>query len=253
MKSKLAVGINVYNDTPGLKRCIDSLYEHVDLIVIIDGKYLEWGKPDDPALSNDGLIKMLIEYYGWNKIILVPMPNTDQATKRTKYLEVAGEQHCTHLLVIDADEYIQQNADWDLFRWLLDNNPRFDDGLNGNTQYSHNIDYYAQPNSHLSLARLIYRPGDLIYRSHWLLFRKKDGSPTAYQNVGDPYTVKGIVITTDEGLRSEDRIKQDIDYQWLLFLQEGEITFQKYNDPKEKEIFAKHIIWEWQATRKLKQ
>lgn len=179
------------------------------------------------------------------------MPNTDQLTKRSKYLQVAGEHYCTHLLVIDADEYVRDyDADWKQFRYNLDNDPRFELGLQGNTQYSHNIEYQAQPGNCIALARLIYRPGELEYRSHWLLFRLRDGSPTAYQDVGDHNTVRGITIVTDENLRTEDRIMLDVNYQWDLFLKEGELTLEQYNDPERKKKFADHIVWEWEATRK---
>lgn len=250
MKSKLAVGINVYNDTPGLKRCIDSLYEYVDLIIVIDGKYPSWGTKDDPPLSNDGLRDMIAEYTGRkenpaSKIIRVDMPNKEQYEKRTKYLEIAGEYNCTHLLVIDADEYIQPGANWRQFRSRLDLDDRFEYALaDGGLQYSHNINYQATPDHHLSLARLIYKPGDLYYRSHWHLFRKSDGKLTTYQDVGDIYVVHGITITTDDLTRPMSRIESDIDYQWDLFLLEGHINKDKHDNPAEKKVFADHIIWE---------
>lgn len=260
MKSKLAVGINVYQDTPGLKRCIDSLYEHVDLVVVVDGKYPDWGSPDDPILSNDGIATMLASYdvgkgRGHSKkISLQEMPNTPQHIKRSKYLQIAGQEHCSHLLVIDADEFVRSDSDWKLFRYELDNHPRFEQGLQGNTQYSHNIAYQAQPNNRITLARLIYKPGELEYRSHWLLYRIRDGSPTAYQNVGDQFIVQGITITTDEGsmIRSPSRIQSDIDYQWMLFLKEEHITYDEYINPEAKKKFADHIIWEVEQWKKLR-
>lgn len=255
MKSKLAAGINVYNDTPGLKRCVDSLREGVDLIIVVDGKYDSWGKPDDNPFSTDGFEYFLDECEK-DKINLVTVfaGNEPQHKKRTAYLEQAGKYNCTHLLVIDADEYVQEhNANWPLFRDQLDNHPRFEQGLQGNTMYSHNISYQAQPNNHLSLARLIYKPGELEYRSHWLLFRKSDGSPTAYQIVGSTDTVKGITIATDDLTRPIERLQQDISYQWLLFLKEGEITEEQYKDPVARKIFADHIIYEMEIWKQAKE
>lgn len=226
MKSKLAVGLNVYQNTPGVLKCIDSLYDHVDLIIVVDGKHDCGGSPsDDCPLSTDGLITELFHNgrYGnpHSKIIVLQLPNESQPAKRTRYLQVAGKHRCTHLLVIGADEYVHPTtADWSLFRDQLDNHPRFERGLQmqGNTpaQYTHNISYQAQPNNPISLARLIYRPGDLEYGSHWLLYRKRDGSPTVYQNVADPNVVRGIKIATDEHLtRSEARLQQDASYQFI--------------------------------------
>lgn len=256
----LAAGIITYQDCKGLERCIDSIIDGVDIIFVIDGKYPEYGTSDSPQYSTDGTLELCQAYndrLGYEMIVRYVKMSDSQRMKRNAYLSLASEHKCPFLLVIDADEYIAKGADWQQFRTILQTSKRFESGINSGHQaigldgkrfaypvYNHNIAYQAAPNTLISLARLIYRPQDLIYVNHWFLYTRETLQPTSYQNTNDANVIPGITIVTDEKCRPDSRLQVDLDYQWLLFKQEHIISDAEYRDPRAKARFADKLIRE---------
>lgn len=245
----LCAGINTYQDFRGLERCVASIINHIDKIFVIDGRYPSWGGQDLPEYSTDetpifcNALAPKVEYH---------QLFAEQPAKRSRYLELAKDY--TFLLVIDADDYVtKENTNWEIFRNELLYSTRFDHAIKTNNQYAHNILYMAEPRKLNAFGRLIYRPSELYYKSHWRLCRVSDHVETRYQNMGDRDVVRGIMISGDDNKRLDpwDRLKMDVDYQWHLEYVEGDLTLEQYNDPNLKQKFLQHNIHEMQVWRNL--
>lgn len=249
-KKTLTAGVNTYQDAKGLDRLLKTIAPHMDRIFVVDGKYPQWGKPDDPPYSTDDTIAVCQQYPNVEYFML----SAPQYAKRSKYLELA--EGYDFLLVIDCDEFIIEKgphkADWHKFRNTLDTHPRFEERLTRKNGYVHNIAFLVEPPNRLNyFGKLIYKPSELYYKDHWRLYRKSDDAFQWYQNQGDPDCVHGIVMTGNENARSDqpNRLQMDVDYQWDLELQEGAITEEQYNNLELKRKFLEHQIHEmriWQ-------
>lgn len=243
---RIAAGIITYQDRDGLERCIRSLIPGVDKVIVVDGRYPSWGKETDPEYSTDGSEELCTKQL--NKLVPIQYVKlfAEQTVKRSKYLELAED--CDFLIVIDCDEFIisggLEAADWSLFRHNLETLPRFETRLRENMQYAHNVQFRSEPTTLLTLGRLIYHPSELYYSNHWRLNRRSDGREQQYQSMNTRDIVRGITITCDEVMRSSDRIQTDVDYQWALEYQEGDLTWEQYNDPVRKQKFLEHNIHE---------
>lgn len=238
----LCAGLNTYQDFRGLERCVSSIINHIDKIFVIDGRYPSYGTPDMPEYSTDetaifcNALAPRVEYH---KLF------AEQTVKRSRYLELAKDYK--FLLVIDADDYIvKEKTDWELFRNELQNTPRFDHTLKANNQHAHNILYEYEPGKLNAFGKLIYKPSELYYRSHWRLCRVADNVETRYQRMGDPDVVKGIFMSGDDNKRLdfETRVQTDADYQWRLEYLEGDLTLEQYNNPDLKDKFLQHQVHE---------
>ena len=250
---KLTAGINTYNDVEGLERCLLSIADHMDKIFVIDGKYPDWGDPDDPRFSNDGTAELCLQY---PNVMYFPL-SAPQHVKRTKYLELA--QGYDFLLVIDADEWVISKgpyaANWDRFRVKLETESRFEDRLKKEIGYVHNIAFEVEPGNVKYFGKLIYKPSQLHYKSHWKLYRNTDNYFQKYQSMNDPDSVFGIVMTGDENKRKHQpgRLKVDTEYQWLLNYKEGLITEAEFKNEKLKAEFVKHNIHEMEVWRNIQR
>lgn len=228
---KIAAGINVYNDCNSLERTLQTTTQYFDRLYIVDGRYPDYGDKGDSKFSTDGTKELVQSYDNCRYIQCF----ADQRTKRTRYLK---ECEFDFLLVIDADEYM-----------IVTSWPSFQDDLQRNILnmpekarfYQYQIDYISEPNKHIPMGRLFYNPNNLIYINHWTLIADPiiDNKPITTSRM-----VEGITISTDDLLRPYARLKDDISYQWSLFLKEKVITEKVYNDAECKQNFANHIIYE---------
>lgn len=252
-KLLLCAGINTYQDRDGLERCIRSLVGGVDKVIVVDGRYPSWGKETDPEYSTDGTEELCKDKQQLNKLVPIEYVQLfeEQPAKRSKYLELAAD--CDFLLVIDCDEFIVtsglERADWSEFRKNLQTLPRFEERLKDNIQHVHNIAFMTEPRRLMTFGRLIYRPSELYYSSHWRLNRRSNGVETRYQRMNSRDIVRGITMTYDELMRPSERLEVDVDYQWYLEYKEGDLTWKDYNDPELKKKFLEHNIHEvevWQ-------
>lgn len=236
----------MFQDRDGLERCIRSLVKGVDKVIVVDGRYIDWGKDSDPEYSTDGTEELCKEQL--NKLVPIQYVKlfAEQPVKRSKYLELAED--CDFLLVIDADEFVVyrglEAADWPLFRQNLETSSRFELRLRENRQYVHNIQVRTEPTKLMTLGKLIYKPSELYYSSHWRLNRRSDGREQRYQQMNTRDIVRGITMTYDELMRPPERLQFDVDYQWALEYKEGDLTWEQYNDPARKQKFLEHNIHE---------
>ena len=95
----ITVCINCYNDIPTIKRCIQSVYNQVDRIIAVDGKYKDF--PGGSWYSTDGTIEYLCSL---DKVELLFGAGLFEADKRNIYMDALNEGDT--VLVLDGDEFV---------------------------------------------------------------------------------------------------------------------------------------------------
>ena len=88
-----------YNDMPVLRESIGSIYNQVDHIIAVDGKYSDF--PGDDWLSTDGTFEYL---NGLDKVTLIAGGGYLEHEKRNLYLSHVNNGET--ILVLDADEVV---------------------------------------------------------------------------------------------------------------------------------------------------
>jgi len=85
---------------PILKQCVESVYDQVDRIIAVDGKYKDF--PNSKWYSTDGTIEYLSSL---EKVELVFSADLFEADKRNIYMDMleAGDT----ALILDGDEYVE--------------------------------------------------------------------------------------------------------------------------------------------------
>lgn len=249
---RIAVGIITYQDKPGLIRLFKSIYEYVDVIIIIDGRYPDWGTDDMPKFSTDGT-KEMCDSLSKVKLHFLYGP---QIEKRSKYLELCKEYDCDFLIVLDADDFVLPESDWKQFRQYLDEHVSlFEEFHNYHPpRQIYNIHFILDPGAEqerkngqlerrpVSLGRVIYKPYELYHFDHWRIKNKKTDIISPYPRNRSYNFLPGLIVTSDDLTRPLVRHANDIDYQWDLFLKEGYKTKQEHDDPKEKQKFIDSIL-----------
>lgn len=85
---------------PLLKLCVESVYNQVDRIIAIDGKYKDF--PNYNWYSTDGSIEYLLSL---EKVELVFAADLYEANKRNVYMDMLDPGDT--VLVLDGDEYVE--------------------------------------------------------------------------------------------------------------------------------------------------
>jgi len=91
--------IVTFNDMPLIKDCIESIYDKVDKIIVIDGRYKDF--PGSSNISTDGTIRYLSEL---EKIELMLATDLTEIEKRNIYLNFLEDGDIC--LNIDTDEVL---------------------------------------------------------------------------------------------------------------------------------------------------
>ncbi|MHA2142573.1 MAG: glycosyltransferase family A protein [Candidatus Thorarchaeota archaeon] len=97
---KWAAGIIFYDDKKSLERCLESIYEHLNHVICVDGRFKKFDSPHD--LSTDGSREIVLSY---SNTLLVDVVGKHQPDKRNRYLELSKDYGIDILLVIDSDQY----------------------------------------------------------------------------------------------------------------------------------------------------
>jgi hypothetical protein len=87
---------------PILKRCIESVYDQVDKIIAVDGKYKDF--PNYSWYSTDGTIEYLLSL---DKVELIFAADLFEDDKRNVYMNMLKNGDTT--LVLDGDEVVEGN------------------------------------------------------------------------------------------------------------------------------------------------
>jgi glycosyltransferase involved in cell wall biosynthesis len=211
---RFGAGISFFNDVSGLTRCLDSLGQNIDQIFCVDGRYPGFHSPDD--LSTDGSREVVQEYAN---SLLVDAPRTTQIRKRNKYLQLSKEYGLDFLLILDSDEYIQEGADWSLFKHACEESVRLD-------EYQYRIyDVRYQNEMEWDLGerpRVWFKPWQIRYdvkHYRWIIRAKCKDRPVYEGNCGRRL-LPGITIKHQRSIRPEARNKAMDSYEdWLMHLE----------------------------------
>lgn len=218
MDAKLAAGVCLYEKSlDTVKRCIESIKANADYIFAIDGRFTdENGKalfPDRDPLSPQYVRDYLKSI---PNVILVDLPSTE-IRKRQRYLDMCREYKCDYLLIIDTDEFILPESDWQSFKQNLAN------CTNGNNIYSIKCLYgYPEHNDTSNSPRLWYKPYDMEYHVAHCLFKNKITGIVKKSSSSGPL-IQGIMMAGDDSLRGRDYQIQSFEYQTFLIEDEHDI------------------------------
>jgi len=91
--------IVTFNDMPLIRDCVESIYDKVDKIIVIDGRYKDF--PGSSDISTDGTIQYLS---GMDKVEVMVVTDLNEIEKRNVYLGFLDDGDIC--LNIDADEVL---------------------------------------------------------------------------------------------------------------------------------------------------
>ena len=96
----LVACINCYNDWPLIKECVESIYDQVDRIIAVDGRFINY--PKGNWYSTDGTIEYLTSL---EKVELIFAAGLLETEKRNVYMDMLKPGDT--VLVIDGDETVK--------------------------------------------------------------------------------------------------------------------------------------------------
>ena len=166
---KIAAGICTYSDSLGLARLLETLAPGQVYSIVIHGPYLSYDSLDPDSLTATNAV---CKAYPNTRLISLPQPMSEVERRQT-YLDYANNYD--FLLVLDSDEYIQDGANWPLFRKNCDKLLE-----SGKHHYIYDIRFDAKhPANSGPKARLFREPSKIkYYKKHywWLLPNGRVGS-----------------------------------------------------------------------------
>ena len=220
---RFGAGISFYNDVKALERCLDSLQE-LDKIICVDGRYPGFRSRSD--LSNDGSTEVV---RGFPNTLLVDYPAT-QIQKRNRYLQLSKDYELDFLLIMDSDEYIEEGANWPLFKHACEESVRLD-------EYDYRIyDVRYQNEMPWDLGerpRVWFKPWQIRYdvkQYRWIIKAKCKDRPV-YEGDNGRRLLPGITIKHQRSVRPEARNKAMDDYEDRLMHLEIKQMRRKYKLP----------------------
>lgn len=189
-------------------RAIQSVSKHVYKVYAIDGRYHpEFTHELDYSIS---LCNKVIETF----------PNVEitklcghQLEKRQKYLDLAGQDDCDYLLVMDSDDYIHpEHNDWNLFYKQLEQH--YDE-----PEYLYYLWFWVKkeynlnsnpitPETWQKFIRIHKHPGEQKYYMNHYTWRLKDDYSVSLNSLPCKKTLNGIKLTSDSIFRSTDFIER---------------------------------------------
>lgn len=224
---KLAVGTVVYQDAVGMKRLLDSCYQFVDYIFVIDGKYKDYDPDAIFPFSTDGLDDLVDRYHN---VVFEMAENLTEWEKRTVYLDLCREYDITHLLIVDSDEYFHPDSNWKQFRQDIKNLKDYIYNLKNYTNIMGMIVPADQP-------RLWVNPCQLEYKNkhHYMCgLIGTDDILTANE------TLFSIKMIHDPKIRDEARTEKHDAY--IHKLEDYERYIQLIETNKEKST-REYVVW----------
>lgn len=200
----IGVGLSFYGDLESLKRGVPTYTDKVDYIFAIDGRYSLF---DGPDYSSQETIDYLKQF---PNVILKQFVGMEH-DKRQQYVNLAAEYKCDYLLIIDSDEYILPDADWDLF---LENCDKVTKAHPSENFFGVNFRYTPEGYKREEFSpfpRLWARPEECSYYKTHCIFKGKSGSPLRSSSGGP--RIEGIKMAMGDNLRSQEYLKSVSEYQ----------------------------------------
>lgn len=183
--------VNVYEEAENLARCLRSIEDTVDRIVVADGAYADY--PHDCAISTDGTRNVAHEKAD---VFITCQPHKPWLRERQKRNALLGAVPMgTWVLRIDADEELKE----------FDFDPQDDEIFAGNFRHYEDEDTMRIERNHVCFFK---RTADLHYKGKDALYK----GDTSVSNVG--FRVEdGIVVDHHPYRRSEERLQGRREYR----------------------------------------
>ena len=199
---KLGTGLIFYNDLQSLKRGIPSFIDGVDQVYAIDGRFSLYSGKD---YSEPEVIEYLKSF---DKVIIDQFIGMEH-DKRQRYVNLAKENKCDAIFIIDSDEYILE-ADWELFKKNIEIKAREYPNQNFfgvNFRYTP-TEFY--PPEYSPYPRVWIRPEECSYFKAHCIFQGKQGITRS--SAGGP-VIEGMKMTGNDDLRSKEYLNSVCKYQ----------------------------------------
>ena len=199
----LVATLVTYNDMPLIRDCIESIYDKVDRIIAVDGKYVDF--PGTSNISTDGTLEYLS---GLSKIETIIATNLDEVTKRNLYLSFLNEGDT--LLNIDTDEVLNGNI------------PKLESDI-GIIMIGEQGD---RRRHRRSIRFFKYRHGLHYWGKHTLVLDKDDNLFAHLDKYGKNYTAEKITcfeFLHNNHKRSYDRVINKSKYYKILMAKEAKV------------------------------
>src|SRR5262245_35629775 len=207
---KIAAGICTYSEPVGLYRCLGSIVDNVDLVVVVHGPFPNFGMKDPTSL--DHTRDACAWHRNSDKIVLLDIPEeTHENERRNTYLALMKDYD--FCITLDSDEYIT-DADWPLFR---ENCQKIMDDNSSKPFWLYNLEFIdAHPANSGQFARLFHHPSQVRYYQKHYWFELPTG--VIAQGCSDSRKlVDGITIKHDKSHRPPERLKaMEAHQRWLL-------------------------------------
>lgn len=223
---RIAAGIVSFDDERGLRRCMNSIHEYVDLMIVIDGRFRYF--EDDHDISSDNSREVVKSF---SNSAYYCYPNLTEIEKRNKYLEFAGDKSIDFLLVIDSDEFVVINEAEFLLHLDKLRNLKMIGGYRGDTADVYGVKifekHFEKPNCirERYIERIFYKPGNLRYQSIHCNLVDVDNPARNFTTGKYSSEIHGITLYNDDDLRSNHYLERSILYQNVLL--EGERAARK--------------------------
>jgi hypothetical protein len=224
---RIAAGIVSFDDERGLRRCMNSIHEFVDLMIVIDGKFRYFEDDHDISIDNS---RYVVESFSNSAYSCYP--NLTEMEKRNKYLEFAGDKNIDFLLVIDSDEFALINEEEFLFNLdKLSNSKINSDRRDGDSPDVYGVKifekHFEKPNCirERYIERIFYKPGRLRYQSIHCNLVDIDNPTRNFTTGKYSSEIHGITLYNDDDLRTNRYLERSIQYQSILL--EGERVARK--------------------------
>jgi hypothetical protein len=224
---RIAAGIISFDDEKGLQRCMNSIHEYVDLMIVIDGKFRYF--EDDHEISSDNS-RDVVESFSNSAYCCYP--NLTEIEKRNKCLEFAGDKNMDFLLVIDSDEFAVVNEVDFLFNLDKLRNSKINSGRrDGDNPDVYGVKifekHFEKPNfiRERYIERMFYKPGKLRYQSIHCNLVDIDNLSRNFTTGKYSSELHGITLYNDDDLRTNHYLEKSVQYQSILL--EGERAARK--------------------------
>jgi hypothetical protein len=219
---RIAAGIISFDDEKGLQRCMNSIHEYVDLMIVIDGKFRYF--EDDHEISSDNS-RDVVESFSNSAYCCYP--NLTEIEKRNKYLEFAGDKNMDFLLVIDSDEFAVVNEVDFLFNLDKLRNSKINSGRrDGDNPDVYGVKifekHFEKPNfiRERYIERMFYKPGKLRYQSIHCNLVDIDNPSRNFTTGKYSSELHGITLYNDDDLRTHHYLERSVQYQSILLEEE---------------------------------
>jgi hypothetical protein len=219
---RIAAGIISFDDERGLQRCMNSIHEYVDLMIVIDGKFRYF--EDDHEISSDNS-RDVVESFSNSAYCCYP--NLTEIEKRNKYLEFAGDKNMDFLLVIDSDEFAVVNEVDFLFNLDKLRNSKINSGRrDGDNPDVYGVKifekHFEKPNfiRERYIERMFYKPGKLRYQSIHCNLVDIDNPSRNFTTGKYSSELHGITLYNDDDLRTHHYLERSVQYQSILLEEE---------------------------------